>query len=73
MFTIQFKNGPKLWDVTRARLHHYVLTSENEVEAIYEQATPVTARIRKELAEAVERGTAKNATPAARRFINSRP
>jgi hypothetical protein len=73
MYTIQFRGGPRLWDVSKAKLRWYILHAEQDVEAIYEQATPITGRIRKELAEAMERGELKTVTPAARRFINSRP
>ena len=73
MFTIQYKSGAKIWDVPKNRLHSYVLTSTQDIEAIYEQATPVTQRVRKELAEAMAAGRATSATDAARRFISSRP
>ena len=68
-FTIQYANGCLIWDVKKHKLAEYVITSEHDISDIYEQATPVTKRIRKELAEAFERGTIKNATPAARRFM----
>ena len=73
MYTIQFKGGPRLWDVTKAKLHWTILHAEQEVEAVYEQTTPVTERIRKELAEAMQAGRATSASAAARRFISSRP
>lgn len=73
MFTIQYKSGAKIWDVPKNRLYGYVLTSTQDIEAIYEQATPVTGRVRKELAHLLEIGAAKNATPEARRFINCPP
>ncbi len=72
MFTIIYQSGCRIWDVPKNRLYSYVLTSTQDIAEIYERTTPVTKRIRKELAEAMERGTAKNATDAARRFINSR-
>ena len=73
MFTIQYKSGAKIWDIPKNRLHGYVLTSTQDIEAIFEQATPVTERTRKELAHLLEAGLAKNATPAARRFVNYLP
>jgi CHASE3 domain sensor protein len=69
MFVIQYENGSRLWDVPKTRLHGYLVNSENDIADVYEQATPVTKRVSKELREAFERGTLKNATPAARRFM----
>lgn len=69
MFTIQYANGCRVWDVTRAKLNEYIVTSEQDISDVYEQATPVTKRVRKELAEAFERGRVKHATAAARRFM----
>lgn len=69
MFTIQYANGCRIWDVSKQKLHGYLATAEHDIEAVYEQATPVTLRIRKELCEAFNRGTLKNATAAARRFM----
>lgn len=68
-FTIQYANGCRIWDVKKQKLTEYIITSEHDISGIYEQATPVTKRIRKELAEAFGRGTIKHATPAARRFM----
>lgn len=71
MFTISYANGCRIWDVTPRKLREYIVTSEHDIESVFEQATPVTKRIRKELREAFNAGMLKNATPAARRFINS--
>jgi hypothetical protein len=68
-FTIQYANGCRIWDVSKRKLHEYILTSQHDVADVYEQATPVTKRVRKELAEAYAKGFPVNATPAARRFI----
>lgn len=73
MYTILYKSGMRIWDITKAKLHSYILTSDQDIEAIFEQSTPVTKRIRQELASAMESGTIKRATPAARQFINSHP
>lgn len=72
MFVIQFANGSRLWDVPKSRLYAHIATSENDVADIYEQATPVTKRVRRDLRQAYDSGELKNATPAARRFISSR-
>lgn len=69
MFVIQFANGSRLWDVSKSKLYGHITTSENDIAAVYEQSTPVTKRVSKELREAFERGVLKNATPAARRFM----
>ena len=71
MFTIQYANGCKIWDVVPRKLNEYILTSEHDISAVFEQATPVTKRVRRELVEAFNRGVLKNATPAARRFMHS--
>lgn len=73
MFTIQYANGCRIWDVSRGKLHEYITTAEHDILEIYEQATPVTKRVRKELSDAIQNGTLRHATPAARRFINFRP
>jgi len=69
MFTIQYANGCRIWDVEKHKLAEYIITSEHDITAIYEQATPVTKRIRKELAEALNAGKHPRATEAAKRFI----
>lgn len=71
MFVIQFAGGCRIWDVPKNALYRHILASENDIEAVYEQATPVTKRVRKELREAYDSGSIKTATPAARRFFNS--
>lgn len=70
MFVIQFENGSRLWDVSKAKLHSHIATSESDVADIYEQATPVTKRVRRDLREAFDSGALRNATPAARRFMS---
>jgi hypothetical protein len=70
MFTIQYANGCRIWDVPKTKLFEYIATSEQDISDVFEQATPVTKRTRKELNEAFERGALKQATPAARRFMN---
>ncbi len=69
MFTIQYANGCRIWDVEKYKLASYIVTSEHDISDVYEQATPVTKRIRKELADAYVRGAIRNATAAARRFM----
>lgn len=69
MFTIQYANGSRVWDVSKNKLYEYIVRSESDISDVYEQATPVTKRVRKELAAAFDRGALKNATPAARRFM----
>lgn len=69
MFVIQFANGSRLWDVAKTKLYGHIATAENDIEAIYEQSTPVTKRVSRDLREAFERGALKQATPAARRFM----
>lgn len=69
MFVIQFANGSRIWGVPKTRLHGYIATAENDIADIYEQATPVTKRVSRDLREAFERGALKQATPAARRFM----
>lgn len=70
MFTIQYANGCRIWDVAKSKLHAYVATAEHDISGVYEQATPVTRRVSKEMREAFDRGALRNATPAARRFMN---
>lgn len=70
MFVIQFENGSRIWDVSKSKLHGYVATAEHDISDVYEQATPVTKRVRRDMREAFDRGALKNATPAARRFMN---
>lgn len=69
MFTITYANGCRIWDVTERKLRDYIVTSDHDVEAVFEQATPVTKRIQKQLAQEFRAGMLKHATPAARRFI----
>ena len=70
MYTITFTSGTKIFDLTRHKVREYILTSTQDIEAVYEQASPVTKRFRKELAEALAAGTIRHASPAARRFIS---
>lgn len=70
MFTIAYANGCRIWDVTARKLSEYIATSEHDIDAVYEQATPITNRVRKELSEAFAAGRLRHATPAARRFMN---
>lgn len=72
MFVIQYENGSRIWDVSKNKLHQYVATAEHDISDVYEQATPVTKRVRRDMREAFDRGALKNATPAARRFMNLR-
>lgn len=69
MFTITYAGGARVTDIsTKTRLHDMVLHATQDIEAVYEQATPITQRVRKELAPVLTR-----ATPAARRFLSFRP
>lgn len=69
MFTITYVGGARVTDIsTKRRLHDAIMHASQDIEAVYEQATPINHRVRKELAPVIEHGTA-----AARRFISSRP
>lgn len=71
MFTIAYANGCRVWSIPKHKLQEYIVTSQVDIADIYEQATPVTKRIRKELLTALDSGRLDNATPAARRFITN--
>jgi hypothetical protein len=66
MYTITYANGCRIWDVPKYKLLEYIITSEQDIAAVYEGSTPITNRVRKEMA-----GALFCATPAARRFISS--
>lgn len=69
MFTIIYANGVRVFDiVTKAKLHAYVTSAESDITDIYEQATPITKQVRRELQPAL--GMAQT-TAAARRFLSS--
>lgn len=70
MYTIQYANGSRIWDVVKTKLHDYVVASEHDIADIYEQGTPVTKRTRRDMREIFDRGGFRNATPAARRFMS---
>lgn len=65
MFTIQYVNGVRIWDVPKRKLFSYIITAEHDIADVYEQATPVTKRVRAEL---IALGP-DHTTPAARRFM----
>lgn len=65
MFTIQYASGARVWDVPKRELHRHVLTAQQDISDVYEQATPVTKRVRAELVAL----NPKLATPAALRFM----
>lgn len=70
MYTIQYANGVRIWEVAKYKLHYILAHSEHDISDVFEQSTPVTKRVRKELAEAFDAGRLKHATPAARRFMS---
>lgn len=70
MFTIQYTNGCRIWDVAKNKLQNYLATAEHDISDVFEQATPVTKRVRRDMCEAFNRGALKQCTPAARRFMN---